>query len=1107
MGLGSPMYDTIGSRMTLEPHYGRHRVLRCVQPVRPCAWKCCVAVAVALLFGSCAERPESVVPGDVATVGAFRSTGARADSVRDGFAAALHQAVQASGDGSESGHMARAHALAREYLIEFDDSLLVRRVSHFTRASPRERADMTEADRLWRAGREAFGREGVPAAMQVWRTSLRHAVAAHDTVMRATLLRAIGAGLYSTGELDSATVYLKAAYDLAVRAEDYRTMGDALGNLASVSMDRGELAAAAEGYRQAAEIRPRSGHTGGQAADENNLGLIAWQLGDLEEARAAFRRALELNRRDGRDRSAAVNLGNLGDLASDAGEYESADESYREALALNAAAGDSAEMAFVLADLGLLSARRGDLAGAMTTLHEALDLHERTGAVAEAIAVRVHLASVQAAAGDLQRAITTLRRAERDAASADPGAALRGTLALTQAEVAIQLGHLADAEQYYALAGQSFTDAVDAAGTAEAELGRAVLRLLREDHEGALELFRTAARRQRGGGDRRAAALTHLHIATVQRELGDTAAARRTLHATLDTLTLLRDAAGQALALGGLAELATERGATLAAEALYRRALAALGGNRLPHIQWRLHAGLGEALRRRGALAAGGEQLREALDGVEQVAGQLRVPERRVGFLSDKWDVYARLVELEMAQGRDAVAFEMSERLRARRLLDGLAGGRIAARTKESAREQDLRRRMNELSSIIAAETDPLQGRRDPGSGTDGLAPAIEALHAAQRAYAGLLLELRETDVTHARRVNAVPAGWEMIARRLPPRTVLLEYLIGDSTLLAFVITRDTVAALDLRVSPRELRHVTDFARMALQRSESDGAVLWRAPLRRLYRDLLEPIEQQGFLRDVRSLVIVPHAELTFLPFGALLHPAGADRFLVERFDIAYAPSATSWLQLGARTPRMDMRRVLALAPHPERLPASLDEVASIRDVFGRNATLRTGAAATERAFRSSLRNYGVLHLATFGVLNRRNPLFSYVEFARAGPDDGQLTVHEVYGLTLTGQLVVLSACQTALAAGAFGDVAVGDDWIGLVQGFLEAGASAVLASQWPVEDRATARLMGAFYRDLGNGHSPAAALAAAQRALLRDPATAHPFYWAGFVLNGVSRN
>jgi CHAT domain-containing protein len=165
-----------------------------------------------------------------------------------------------------------------------------------------------------------------------------------------------------------------------------------------------------------------------------------------------------------------------------------------------------------------------------------------------------------------------------------------------------------------------------------------------------------------------------------------------------------------------------------------------------------------------------------------------------------------------------------------------------------------------------------------------------------------------------------------------------------------------------------------------------------------------------------------------------------------------------------------------------------------------------TGTAATENAFRAQARDHGILHLATLGVLNRHNPLFSHVELSPAGRDDGQLQVHEVYDLALSGQLVVLSACQTALASGALADVPMGDDWVGLVQAFLESGASGVLAAQWPVEDRATARLMGRFYRGVGDGQPPPAALATAQRAMLRDPATAHPFYWAGFVLNGVSR-
>jgi CHAT domain-containing protein len=97
--------------------------------------------------------------------------------------------------------------------------------------------------------------------------------------------------------------------------------------------------------------------------------------------------------------------------------------------------------------------------------------------------------------------------------------------------------------------------------------------------------------------------------------------------------------------------------------------------------------------------------------------------------------------------------------------------------------------------------------------------------------------------------------------------------------------------------------------------------------------------------------------------------------------------------------------------------------------------------------------------------------------------------------------LLVLSACQTGLAAGALADVPPGDDWVGLVQAFLYAGVSNVVATLWPVADIATARLMERFYGELATGKSEAEALALAQRDALRKSATAHPFFWAGFTL------
>jgi CHAT domain-containing protein len=165
-----------------------------------------------------------------------------------------------------------------------------------------------------------------------------------------------------------------------------------------------------------------------------------------------------------------------------------------------------------------------------------------------------------------------------------------------------------------------------------------------------------------------------------------------------------------------------------------------------------------------------------------------------------------------------------------------------------------------------------------------------------------------------------------------------------------------------------------------------------------------------------------------------------------------------------------------------------------------------TGSDASEQAFRRDAPTRRVLHLATYGILNKPNPLFSYVDLARGGGHDGRLEVHEVFGLTLAADLVVLSACQTALGSGALADVPAGDDWVGLSRAFLSAGAAQVVATLWPVEDRATAELMRRFYERFMGASDAGSALAAAQRALLAAPATAHPFYWAGFVSVGGSR-
>jgi CHAT domain-containing protein len=307
---------------------------------------------------------------------------------------------------------------------------------------------------------------------------------------------------------------------------------------------------------------------------------------------------------------------------------------------------------------------------------------------------------------------------------------------------------------------------------------------------------------------------------------------------------------------------------------------------------------------------------------------------------------------------------------------------------------------------------------------------------------------------------------------------------------------------LDLNVSRAALASLVDFARGTMSQRADGAAKPWRTPLARLHQQLIAPVEDAGLLSDVRQLVIVPHAELHYLPFGALVRRGARDEFLVERYDVGYAPSATAWVQLGER-PAATGNRVLALAPRAEQLPGSREEIDAIRALYGAEATVLTDAAATEAVFRASVERYGIVHLATYGVLNQHNPLFSFVELNRSDGDDGRLEVHEVFGLSLKARLLVLSACQTALASGAISDVPTGDDWVGLVRAFLGAGAENVIATLWAVEDRSTARLMERLHLRLRAGDSEAAALSQAQRESLRNSVTNGPFYWAGFVLVG----
>lgn len=1061
---------------------------------------CSLVLSAQVLDKTGRNRPEPSQKGLIA------QAKAQPDTIREELRKSLTAMVSARSDGERAAHLLRARQVAEAYRQVWGDQFLVNEVRRFASASALQRHQRVISDSLRIAGNAAMGAQGIPAAMILWRASLRHARTLQDPAAIAPALLSIGAGFYRLDQLDSASAYTKRARNIAVNIGDKRTEGNALGILASVTKDLGDEAAAAVLYRRALAIRALTGDSRGAAADENNLGLIAQQRGDFREAIASFERALVMNRRDQRFAAVALNLNNLATLNASLGEYHRAESLYREALGLHRKTGDRAETAFVQHGLGKLYMSRGDYREAKRILGEAFRTHVESGARAEAVAVEIDLAALESATGEPERARKLLEQAASAANAMKAPPADQALLALARADLAIKFGTFADADSQYSRAVRLYREARDSSGIGQALQGKALLLHWRGNDELAVALLAEARRIQLAAHDRRSFALTGLVVGDMLLARRELPSARRVVAESHATLRKLGDAVGESAALASIGDIALASGDVRAANAAYRSGFNRLGARAASGVRWRLNTGLAEALRSAGRLTAAAAEYRIAISAVERTAEGLRIEERRSGYLADKWDSYAQLALIEQARGRAAEAFAVSERMRARQMLDLLARGQVARVIPVSAHEQDLRRRIAILTQQLETGNSAASRARETMFDSPSESATMRELDAAQKAYTRLLVQLQENDPAYATLVSARTRSWRDLASRLAPDQVFLEYLLTDSASTVFVITVDTVAAIDLKVTRQDVADLVEFSRRTIDGPPNAiNKELWRIPLRRLYLTLVQPVEKRGFLRGKRTLLIAPHAEVHFLSFASLIIPGTPDRFLIDRFDVAYTPSATVWLELGQRRFRQPSPGIVALAPNVARLPGSHREAAAIGRIYGRNAIVLTGPAATPAALRAALPNIGTVHLATFGVLNKHNPLFSFIELAPSGKDDGRLEVNEVFGLPLSGQLVVLSACQTALAAGSLADVPPGDDWVGLVQSFLQAGAGNVIASLWPVDDRATGELMEQFHLKRAKGKVPAAALAEAQRALIRNPATARPFYWAGFVSNGRS--
>ncbi len=504
--------------------------------------------------------------------------------------------------------------------------------------------------------------------------------------------------------------------------------------------------------------------------------------------------------------------------------------------------------------------------------------------------------------------------------------------------------------------------------------------------------------------------------------------------------------------------------------------------------------------------------------------------------------VSIRLFELTGSRKYLTDAFLIADRSKGNVLLDRLADNKAkkngAIPDSLLAEEQRLLERLTFLETGLSRSPSSL--KRNAGSEYDA---QLEYFRISRQHQA--MVELFEKKYPeyfiskYAKEVLSVTAA----QHALTADEALIEYMNDDSVAYAFVLTK---TSLTVKRLPEFYSIVQDVRKFTTALKTFDPQAYWSTGTA-LYSGLMRPIIP--FVSGKKRLSIVPDGMLYSLPFEALpvirQHKNSVDfstaEYLISRYDVTYTYSAafrslprdgretniSSVMNFAGFAPVFkdsskgsdlfanrsfaeqsgvsDVRSITLDGKRFNELKFSEDEVTSIGERMRHHnisASTFLFSSATEHNFKANAPNFDILHIATHGFINERDPKLSAVIFSQPDleeiDDDGVLYVNETFNLQLKARLVVLSSCESGV-----GQLVNGEGMIALSRGLLYAGAQNVIFSLWKVSDKQTYRLMDEFYGNLAEGKQFSASLRSAKLSMIRSKETAFPGKWSGFVLIG----
>ncbi|QPJ60538.1 MAG: CHAT domain-containing protein [Candidatus Nitronauta litoralis] len=535
-----------------------------------------------------------------------------------------------------------------------------------------------------------------------------------------------------------------------------------------------------------------------------------------------------------------------------------------------------------------------------------------------------------------------------------------------------------------------------------------------------------------------------------------------------------------------LGNLARERKQCQNAIGTYKETAQLAKRYNIKEVLWRALRGQGACLKEAGKQAEAIAAYKQGVDVVDSMRASIKVEEFQNGFLTDKQDIYKELILLLLDAGQTQASFEYAERAKARSFIDLLGNQKMSLKDDVGQKMYDS---LTGQKQVIRQAEEELANTE----GEEEVKKAQTKLVAARTRYQDLLIEVKEKSPQISNFVTVESITLEKLTSMLAPDVSLVEYLVTERELVAWVITTKGIKVVRTPIKEIELvEAITDY------RNRMQNVAPLEEQSKSLYKLVVTPV--LPYLAGTRVVGIVPHSHLHYLSFSSLYD---GESYLIEKHPLFFSPSASVLEYTFKRKQKHEGPiKVLAMG-NPDLgtlnydLPLAELEANAIRWDFP-EVTILTREKASESWLQKNISDYQIIHIASHGEFDPVNPLFSSLKLARDDEADGNFEVNEVFSLDIKADLVTLSACQTGL-----GEITGGDELVGLNRAFIYAGTHAIVSSLWRVSDISTAVLIKHFYRNYikeNKGES----LRKAQLQVKR--LYPHPSYWAGFILTGDYR-